>query len=55
VQGGAYFAFAADPQSEANGFAHVPRLGTYTLQLIRDPRFPVDGALGWEVVARVDP
>ena len=55
VQPDAYGTFAADPKYEVNGFAHVPRLGTYTLQLIRDPRFPVDGALGWEVVARVDP
>lgn len=55
VQEGAYQQFAHDPAYEANGFAHVPRLGTYTLRLVQDMRFPVDGARGWEIVARLEP
>jgi hypothetical protein len=53
VQGDAYQQFAPDPQL-VDG-ASTPRLGTYQLQLIRDPRFPVHGALGWRLVARLDP
>jgi hypothetical protein len=55
VQPSAYQLFAHDPATEADGMGNVPRLGTYTLRLIQDPRFPVDGSLGWEIVQRVEP
>ena len=37
VQPAAYTEFAADPAFEANGVAHIPRLGTYLLRLVSNP------------------
>lgn len=55
VQPDAYYSFAPDPAFEADQVRHVPQAGTYTLELIRDPRFPDNGALGWQIVGRVSP
>jgi hypothetical protein len=55
VQGDAYTEFAADAAFEANGVAHVPRLGTYLLRLVTNPSSASNPGRGWQVVARLDP
>ena len=55
VQSEAYTEFAADPAFEANGVAHIPRLGTYLLRLVSNPSSASKPSRGWQVVARLDP
>ena len=55
VQAGAYTGYAPNPATEPDGIAHVPRRGTYLVRLVADPRPGADPAMGWQVVARLDP
>jgi hypothetical protein len=53
VQPEAYSMFA--PAPTLDGTDSIPRFGTYSLVLIRDPRFPTSGARGWQVIGRLEP
>jgi hypothetical protein len=53
VQPDAYSMFAPAPQLD--GTDSIPRFGTYSLVLVRDPRFPTSGARGWQVIDRLEP
>lgn len=55
VQPGAYEEFASDPAPEADGVGFQPRLGTYLVHMVIDPRPGADPPSGWQVVARLAP
>ncbi len=57
VQWDAYQRFAPDPQidpQDAPNDGTVPRLGTYVMRLVADPRPAANPATGWQVVGRID-